>query len=280
MRTEIEIDQWLRKFGYLHEGGSRDDAVIAMQKRYGLKPDGEVGPLTDRAMGLFRCGHHDGPTRKAITIPGSTDCRWQKSSLGYYLPPNFKLSNLSAKVSQDLIVQSFALWQSYGGLTFYRAATRTVADVVIDTGRGSKYGFDGVGNVLAWAYMPCDAKDTQLQMMFDEAEPWSATQGGAGIYAPAVIRHEIGHILGLDHDELEGALMSPYYSASIFVPTTRDLDRYYGIYGVPAPAPEPTPAPTPTPAPGPAAGNYKVSGTATANAANQMTMSLQFTPAS
>jgi hypothetical protein len=274
MRNLAEVAAWLRKFGYLHEENTIDDAVIAMQKQYGLKQDGDVGPITNRAMSLFRCGHTDA---KMIRVAGTTDCKWQKSSLGYYYSDNFKFGNLSAKVSRDVITQAFALWQSYGGLTFYKAKTRSVADIVIDAGSGPKYGFDGIGNVLAWAYMPCDPRDVQLQMMFDLAEPWTISPQGSGIYVLAVVMHEIGHLLGLDHDEMEGALMAAYYNAAVWKPTARDLARYRSIYGFSVPEPPEEP-PAPPPTNPPAGGTYRIAGTGRLGADNQMEMSLQLTP--
>lgn len=272
MRTEAEIKAWLTKFGYLDDDTPYSDAVIAMQQRYGLKPDGIAGPITSRAMSLFRCGHHDA---KALQLPGSTDCKWEKSHLTYYHSPNFKFSNLAAKSSQDVLMQGFAIWQSYGGITFSPAKTRSSADIVIDTGKGSKYGFDGVGNVLAWAYMPCGDHDVQLQMMFDEQEPWTLSPTAAGVYSLAVVTHEIGHILGLDHDPGQGALMSPFYSASIWLPQNRDLARYRAIYGLETPAAEPAPKPVPAPLPGQ---SRKIKGTCTVKVGGGAVLDFEYVP--
>lgn len=68
-------------------------------------------------------------------------------------------------------------------------------------------------------------------------------------YTVEVVRHEVGHCLGLDHSFAQGALMSSWGNGT----GTIALDDQAGIqslYGYPASTPTPTPWPT-TPSPTP-----------------------------
>jgi hypothetical protein len=225
---------WLQKFGYLAkelvpDNLEFDSALKKMQARYKLKQDGFLGPITSKAMGLFRCAV---PDVLRVTLDGSTDCKWQKSSLTYFLSPNFRLHGHTVKESADMIDQAASLWTQHIPLKITRTDLQAKADVRIGVGRGRKDGFDGVGNTLAWAYMPCLEIDAGLNMMFDQDEPWTKNlREAAGVYALAVGVHEWGHILGLDHSDDESNVMASFYNPQIWTPQAGDIGRVTGIYG-------------------------------------------------
>jgi len=233
---------WLHHFGYLENttpsATAHDDAVARLQRVYGLSEDGVAGPITRRAMGLFRCAvsDHSMPInqqvggRLAFTVD-ETSCRWRKKDLTYAIGNKFGLGGSRAQ-SIAVIRAGFAVYAPITGMTFTEVGDWDTADIQIGRGRGKKWDFDGPGNVLAWAYLPCDEDDSQLLAMFDDTEPWNLKRTGAGIILQAVWLHELGHLLGLYHSEDENDLMAPYYNPQLILPQDGDIKRLQKLYEV------------------------------------------------
>ena len=87
IKTAGDVIAWLRGFGYLDRArppaAERSAAISDMQQVYGLKTDGIAGPITKRAMGLFRCActdRHLRRNRKAVQVDES-HCKWEKREL-------------------------------------------------------------------------------------------------------------------------------------------------------------------------------------------------------
>jgi len=109
----------------------------------------------------------------------------------------------------------------------------------------SKFGvYDGSGKVLAWSEL-ADGTETVKHQLYDQDEKWGVFSGsGAGIDLVRVAAHEIGHVLGLLHDEGKGdALMDPIYSRALRFPTEKDVKRALELGYKPKPAPKNDPTP-------------------------------------
>jgi predicted Zn-dependent protease len=75
----------------------------------------------------------------------------------------------------------------------------------------------------------------QLLMKFDTDEIWITDPSKKGTLLKNVAAHEIGHILGLSHSSVEGALMAPYYAVDVNRPQfDDDVKRIQSLYGSPS----------------------------------------------
>jgi hypothetical protein len=111
---------------------------------------------------------------------------------------------------------------------------------------------DGSSGVLAWSELADNTNRPKTQR-YDSGEQWSADRSNnpPGIDLIRVATHEIGHVLGLDHDSPSAeAIMRPMYSTRLPVPTERDMQRMVGLGYAKRTAPQPPP-PGETPDPPP-----------------------------
>jgi hypothetical protein len=73
----------------------------------------------------------------------------------------------------------------------------------------------------------------QAGTVFNANQVWDVHSGSNGNYNDfrRVAAHELGHALGLDHENVKTALMNPYYSDGIETPQTDDINGLKAIYG-------------------------------------------------
>jgi hypothetical protein len=98
------------------------------------------------------------------------------------------------------------------------------------------------------------------QMYLSEADiDMSVTQVRDATTYEAVLNHELGHMLGLNHSNVSESIMfaSPYHEIQyLFTLRNDDIQGCQGLYGAsavvpPSPSPSPGPSPSPMPSPGP-----------------------------
>jgi hypothetical protein len=109
---------------------------------------------------------------------------------------------------------------------------------------------DGGSGVLADQELPY-GRGTNLRMRVDHSERWTVNDApGQGlINLIAVLAHEDGHCLGMQHISPEGDadLMNPTYSPKIYLPQEDDISYGRKLYGPPvvvSPPANPTNAPS------------------------------------
>lgn len=157
-------------------------------------------------------------------------------ALDEFMPTGFKAE----------IERAFAAWAAVANITFVEVVDNGLAfnaDGATGDIRISGHLFDGPGGTLAHGYYPpVNGVSAAGDIHFDTKETWKIGFGGSGFDVFQVAAHEIGHALGLDHSNISGALMYPYYSEAFVGPQADDIAGIQSIYGAPrAPAvPEPS----------------------------------------
>lgn len=238
--------RFLRILGYLKSGKTNKAIKLAwkmFQKAYGLKPDGDPGRITLRAMQERMtnavCGCPDVMAEQARV------CKWPMNlmPLTYHLRTVPDILSMAdwRDIFKDHLDEA---WSDVCGVTFQYVDNVREANIVVISKR-----FDGPSGILADAQLPC-GNQQQLTMRLDSAEKWSKNGRNRRLLAGNVVSHEGGHNLGLYHIENRRgvALLNAMYNSQIGLPQPLDIEQVVQRYG--SPKSKPTPEPTPLPIPG------------------------------
>uniref|UniRef100_UPI003AAA3C76 stromelysin-3-like n=1 Tax=Centroberyx gerrardi TaxID=166262 RepID=UPI003AAA3C76 len=146
--------------------------------------------------------------RKRFALFGG---RWENTDLTY------KIMRFPWQMSKDkvrrVLQEALSVWSEVTPLRF-REVTTGKADIIIDFNRywhGDNLPFDGPGGILAHAFFPRTHREGEIH--FDYDEHWTVGNN-VGTDLLQVAAHEFGHVLGLQHSLVPGAVMSPFYTFS------------------------------------------------------------------
>lgn len=230
MLTEARVLDILVRLGWLAAKAAAPKAINAAVKRfqefYGLESDGEIGPVTTRAI-VDRvncgCGNRDVENARAGV------CQWETANISYYVAAT--PSGLSEEEARDAYRRAWNSWEEVCGLVVTETANRNQAHVVMDVGRGRRAGFDGRSGTLAWSELPCGTK--QVLQRYDLDEVYGTSSAGGRIILENVACHEIGHAIGISHISPSAgrALMNPTYSPNVPAPLGPDIAEAVSRYG-------------------------------------------------
>ncbi|XP_078581041.1 collagenase 3-like [Branchiostoma floridae x Branchiostoma japonicum] len=215
----MEPTKYLTKYGYLDDGMMSKasdmtptemddmvrDAVMLFQEMAHLPMTGRLDEMTMQQMSMPRCGVADlGEFRL-------TGRKWDKTHLTY------RLINTSPQLDraevEDAIYRAFRIWEQVTPLRFSRTSgTSDIEISFVQFSHGDGNPFDGRGGTLAHAYFPGTGIGGDAH--FDESEQWTVrTARGTNLFIVAA--HEFGHSLGLEHSQVLGALMYPFYQGYV-----------------------------------------------------------------
>jgi hypothetical protein len=142
------------------------------------------------------------------------------------------------------IEAAFAAWAAVANIQFQQVADSNTnggepgSSGDIRIGAHFMDGTSSSGTILAHAfYPPFSASPAEISgdLHFDADEPWSCTPGANKIDIGVVALHEVGHTIGLGHENLVLAVMGPYYNPTLASLKPDDINGVISIYGVPEP---------------------------------------------
>uniref|UniRef100_A0A2N9HK91 Peptidase metallopeptidase domain-containing protein n=1 Tax=Fagus sylvatica TaxID=28930 RepID=A0A2N9HK91_FAGSY len=227
------LKTYLHTFGYLsynhsknHTHTNDDDdfdellesAIKSYQLNYHLNATGTLDAKTVSTMMMPRCGVAD--------IINGTNLM-QSGKKKHHQHHHGSLHT----VSHYAFIPGNPKWPSFYVPSHIWAQDYTNANIKVgfhrrDHGDGSA--FDGAGGILAHAYPPSDGR-----FHYDADERWSVGAVPNAFDLETVALHEIGHLLGLDHSEVEGAIMWPTISSGRTQGLHRDdIDGIKALYNV------------------------------------------------
>ncbi|KAK3606988.1 hypothetical protein CHS0354_011855 [Potamilus streckersoni] len=142
---------------------------------------------------------------------------------------------LTKAEQRKTMARALDIWANETNLKFnYVKSKKVSADIVINFfagAHGDGQPFDGPSGTLAHASLP-----TGGVVHFDDEEDWflssKGQEGGTEMFIVAA--HEFGHTLGLDHTNVPGALMYPFYSYTPNLSLHKDdIEGIQSLYGKP-----------------------------------------------
>jgi hypothetical protein len=232
-----DVQKYLRRFGYVTEGvelrsGEIDDktseALRAFQGFNGLPETGEFNSATKEVMKKTRCGLPDMRNGVAFT----TTCKWNQQSLTYAF--NNGTTDTGGAEFQA-VRNAFLTWSLVVPLTFREVGINVNHDIEIDWRNANDPDFNMVGNIAAHADFPpgCGFINNTLPrpVHFDDSEnQWAIGSVPNTVDVESFALHEIGHILGLGHSTVAGAVMVNIVGF-LRVLQSDDVDGIRSLYG-------------------------------------------------
>lgn len=164
---------------------------------------------------------------------------WQQNELCSFDSENRRFYYDSQKVRR-VIAEALNVWSRNSVLTFEEVSEPDSADVVISFEAPYHYNIDPFpmeDDILAHAFRPGSGLGGDVHLREDvewDFDVFYGTQPAGGVKSFfAVVLHELGHSIGLDHSQNPDAVMYFTYSKSTGVLSADDIEGVQHIYGVP-----------------------------------------------
>lgn len=183
--------------------------------------------MADEQTGVYICGQIERYETEAFRAsPWPRDVQQR---LTYHVDVSGYTGQLTKSQIDACFSVAWQLWAKGVDIKPVAVADPSQAYVAIRFGP-----IDGPSKTLAWSEL-ADGSASQRQQLYDSREPFMVQLDGGRPPASMidllrVACHEIGHVLGLVHDDQDGsALLAPMYSREVGAPTKRDIDRLVSL---------------------------------------------------
>jgi hypothetical protein len=209
------VQEFLVRFGYLQgpfEADVLDDKTSEALRRYQefhrASETAELDGPTKQLMLMGRCGHADLFGGVAFSV----GCPWSKRTLTFAFDSD--TTDLAAGVAFTAVRAAFQTWATIVPLIFREVTTAQNPDIQIGWRPAADPDLSMVGGVLAHSDFPpgCSVVTNTLPkpLHFDDSETlWSIGASPNAFDVQSVALHEIGHLIGLRHSTVPGAVMQP-----------------------------------------------------------------------
>lgn len=239
------VQDFLHRFGYIKDRerlkpGCLDDETSAALTKYqtcqGLPGTGEFDETTRRQMTTARCAFPD----MSAGVEFATTCDWGQAEVTYAFDTG--TDNVAGTDEFEATRDAFQTWAAVIPLTFREVGSSDSPDVLIGWRPANDPDLNMVGGTLAHADFPpaCGFINNTLPrpVHFDDTEhTWAIGAVPGAFDVETVALHEIGHILGLAHSNVAGAIMFPSIGSNRTnrVLTQDDISGVQSLYGTPPP---------------------------------------------
>jgi Alpha-L-arabinofuranosidase B (ABFB) domain/Matrixin/Putative peptidoglycan binding domain len=234
-----EVSGYLGRFGYLAKlpvdpttlDEPASEALKKFQEREGLPATGAFDAPTRERMSKSRCGLPD--LRDGVAFVAR--CAWNDRTLRYAFGAGTQ--DVAADEEFAAVRAAFRSWAAVVPISFTEVTAGDNPDVLVEWRDAADPDHDMTGPILAHADFPpgCGIVTNQLPkpVHFDDSEHTWIVGAAAGQYdIETVALHELGHILGLQHSSVPGAIMQPTVddNATRRVLAADDIDGVRRLY--------------------------------------------------